>query len=278
MKHDDLLLEATRALREELADEAPPSASGREPASLTRGRIMQSLHDKRRKRATRLTVLLPLAAIFIGGSAWATSRGYHRVASEVTALFGGASSVEPVPGASPPPSLTSRVEAPAGEVAPEDEVAPAEEVAPADEVAPAGEVAADEVAPAGDEPVLADAEPPTATPPAPAAVEPAPPPASSAPKAAPAVAIDPDRALYEEAHRAHFVDKSPSAALAAWEAYLARSPGGVFITEATYNRALCLVRLGRVDEARAALAPFAEGRYGAYRQSEARELIEALGP
>jgi hypothetical protein len=65
--------------------------------------------------------------------------------------------------------------------------------------------------------------------------------------------------------------------LAAWDAYLLRSPGGRFAPEAQYNRALCLVRLGRTADAQAALVPFAQGRYGAYRQREATALLEALG-
>ena len=46
--------------------------------------------------------------------------------------------------------------------------------------------------------------------------------------------------------------------------------------EARYNRALCLVRLGDREAARAALLPFAKGQYGTYRQREALELVEAL--
>jgi hypothetical protein len=37
-----------------------------------------------------------------------------------------------------------------------------------------------------------------------------------------------------------------------------------------------LVRLGRRDEARAALTPFASGELGGYRQAEARELLTAF--
>jgi len=46
---------------------------------------------------------------------------------------------------------------------------------------------------------------------------------------------------------------------------------------AHYNRALCLVRMGRREEARGALMPFANGSFGGYRQAEARSLIDALG-
>jgi hypothetical protein len=39
-----------------------------------------------------------------------------------------------------------------------------------------------------------------------------------------------------------------------------------------------LVRLGRNQEAKSALEPFANGAYGAYRRSEASALLEHLGP
>jgi hypothetical protein len=48
------------------------------------------------------------------------------------------------------------------------------------------------------------------------------------------------------------------------------------VPEARYNRALCLLRLHRNDEARAALTPFAQGRYGSYRRADAEKLLEAV--
>ena len=57
-----------------------------------------------------------------------------------------------------------------------------------------------------------------------------------------------------------------------------RFPAGTFASEARYNRALCLVRLGRLGEAREALGPFARGDYGNYRHAEAAALLEALPP
>ena len=93
----------------------------------------------------------------------------------------------------------------------------------------------------------------------------------------PALEIDPGHDLYRRAHRLHFAEANPAGALAAWDAYLAAAPRGRFSTEARYNRALCLIRLGRTAEARTALEPFAAGRFGGYRQREASELSEALG-
>ncbi len=115
--------------------------------------------------------------------------------------------------------------------------------------------------------------PPPAPEPAPATVEE---PAAVTPaKAAPLA--DPSHELYRAAHRRHFTEGDSAAALAAWDAYLAAAPRGRFSTEARYNRALCLARLGRSAEARSALEPFAAGRFGGYRQREASELSEALG-
>jgi outer membrane protein assembly factor BamD (BamD/ComL family) len=82
--------------------------------------------------------------------------------------------------------------------------------------------------------------------------------------------------LYAVAHHAHFAQRDPAAALRAWDRYLAVHPRGRFAPEARYNRALMLIRLGRVPEAREALTPFAEGQLGGYRQREARELLGAL--
>ena len=97
---------------------------------------------------------------------------------------------------------------------------------------------------------------------------------SAGPSAKPA--LDPAHELYRAAHRAHFSQHDFARALSAWEAYLAKAPRGRFAIEAEYNRALCLVRLGRSAEARRALEPFADGARGGYRQRDASELVEAL--
>jgi hypothetical protein len=83
-------------------------------------------------------------------------------------------------------------------------------------------------------------------------------------------------AEYVLAHRAHFFDRDPSRALPLWEAYLRDAPAGRFAPEAKYNAALCMVRLGRVDDARIALQPFANGAFDGYRQSEASDLLQAI--
>ncbi|MCB9565377.1 MAG: hypothetical protein H6708_33745 [Kofleriaceae bacterium] len=66
--------------------------------------------------------------------------------------------------------------------------------------------------------------------------------------------------------------------MAAWDAYLAAAPRSRFAVEARYNRGLALIRAGRPGDARAALAPFADGAVEprGYRQREAAALIAAL--
>jgi hypothetical protein len=84
------------------------------------------------------------------------------------------------------------------------------------------------------------------------------------------------RQLYARAHELHFVARDADAALRAWNDYLARAPLHVLRIEAEYNRALCLVRLGRNEDALRELAPFADGTHGAYRRRESAALIRAL--
>lgn len=113
-------------------------------------------------------------------------------------------------------------------------------------------------------------EPPSAVATATAAPRTVAPPPSSVAEGGP---VD---ALYADAHRLHFDARDHEGALRAWDAYLAAAPAGRLAPEARYNRGLCLVRLGRVAEARAALAPIAGGAAGCYRQDEAARLLRAL--
>jgi hypothetical protein len=126
------------------------------------------------------------------------------------------------------------------------------------------------------------APPPPAAAPSPPPASPAPSPPASAPPArarpqppAP-VPASPD-SLYREAHTAHFNDANYAIALAAWDRYLAAAePGHRWRTEARFNRAVALFRLGQTDDARRALTPFAEGEYGNYRRDDARRLLAVL--
>lgn len=119
--------------------------------------------------------------------------------------------------------------------------------------------------------------PEPAPPPAPAEITPPEPePIKPAPSTSSSAAFrDTDGDLYRLAHEAHFVSHDYARALNAWEAYLKAAPRGRLSTEARYNRAICLLRLGRDAEARRALEPFADGKLG-YRQSEAQQLLQEL--
>ena len=237
---DELLKEATRALREDAADEV---ADGR----FTRARGMASLHQGKVKRRTRLAFILPLAACLAAGTAWGAVTG------RLPALF---HAVGQLVGNSRKPSSASEPKANRHAATTKPQTAPAVEA------------------------------------PVPTPLEPVPEPlASTKPdstKAAPTPALnatpslsssasfqDADGDLYRLAHEAHFTSHDYGRALAGWNAYLQAAPNGRFATEARYNRAICLLRLGRDAEARQALEPFASGKLG-YRQNEARELLEEL--
>jgi hypothetical protein len=84
-----------------------------------------------------------------------------------------------------------------------------------------------------------------------------------------------DLASYQRAHRLHFHGGEPAAALGAWDAYLAAYPAGTFVPEARFNRAVCLLRLGRRAEAKAVLEPIAESSF-AYGRERARALLGAM--
>ena len=100
---------------------------------------------------------------------------------------------------------------------------------------------------------------------------------TSTPPIAGDIAPDRDLAAYRHAHELHFRGSDAKAALAAWDAYLAAFPNGRFAEEARYNRGIALVKLGRRDDAKAVLAPFARGEVDhGYRQREARALVDAL--
>jgi TolA-binding protein len=236
----DLLSEATRALRDsEQASEFEARA--------TRTRVLSGLHQTRVRRRTRLAFLLPIAASFVAVSAWGAASGQARIVLERIERFVGVTAKSPSGARVPAPR---RLTAPA---------------------------------------ILSGSSPEPAEPPPRREAEPLPPPpkalpvasstrATSSASASPerAERADPTLALYRVAHAAHFVDHDPARALAAWDAYLGAAPNGAFAPEARYNRALSLVRLGRSQEARRALEPFANGAYGGYRKAEASALLERI--
>lgn len=237
---DDLLKAATRALHEESADD---KVDGR----FTRARVMASLHQGKVKRRTRLAFVLPLAACLAAGTAWGAATG------RLPAMF---HAVGQLVGYSSKPHQASQPKA-----NPRNSIGEPKATAPAMPEVPA--------------PVAAPPEPVAEPQPPPAKVEAAPSAKATPSLSSSAAFQDTDGDLYRLAHEAHFTSHDYARALTGWNAYLQAAPNGRLATEARYNRAICLLRLGRDAEARQALEPFASGKMG-YRQNEARELLEEL--
>jgi TolA-binding protein len=238
---DDLLKAATRALHEESAADG---ADGR----FTRARVMASLHQGKVKRRTRLAFILPLAACLAAGTAWGAATGRLPAVFHAMGQLVGYSHQAREPKANAQASNgNSKAVAPtvAAPVATTPEPFVEAQPTPAPAPATAKEVATTSSA------------------------KPSPSLGSSA------AFQDTDGDLYRLAHEAHFASHDYSRALTGWNAYLQAAPNGRLATEARYNRAICLLRLGRDAEARQALAPFASGKMG-YRQNEARELLDEL--
>jgi TolA-binding protein len=228
-----------KAATQALKEEATGEVDGR----FTRARVMASLHQGKVKRRTRLAFLLPIAAVLAGGTAWGAATGrLPAVFQSIGQLVSYSSKAPSEPKAKPAPAAAAPAAPRVVETAPP---------------------------PPAPEPVAQ-----------PAQVKSAPAPSASAALAAPSASAafqDTDGDLYRLAHEAHFARHDYASALAGWDAYLRAAPGGRLATEARYNRAICLLRLGRDTEARRALEPFASGFMG-YRQNEARQLLEELTP
>ncbi len=209
----------------------------------TRMRVMESARGSQRRRARVIYVAFPIAAVLVATTAWAASTGRLGAAMRgVRALLAPA---EPTVVVSAPPPPVVGAPPPVAEQPPREE--PIEPPAPPPVVSAPPAIKPSVVAP----PKVNDADVDDAS--------------------------SVDITLYKQAHRLHFVEKSYGAALDAWDEYLRRSPAGAFVIEARYNRAICLVKLGRKAEARIALEPFADGKIGGgYRREEASKLLEAL--
>jgi TolA-binding protein len=254
----DLLEQAKRALSE--------SGHEQRGARFTRERLMASLHERKRRGKSRFAVLLPLAAIFVGSTAFAAATGQlSGVVSSALSIIGmEAATVAPAEQARPRALRAGKAAALPSGVRPappdpkpaevsRDSVAQSEKPGGAsDQVNPVENLVGGSVASRQH-----------------AALAPAP---ALAPSAE-----DDGHAIYRRAHAAHFREGDVGAALEAYGEYLAGHPAGRFSVDARYNRALCLVRLGRVAEARETLEKFANGAYGGYRQADAQRLLGALG-
>ena len=271
---DDDLKAAFRSIRDAY-DGTSPEANTTLQRALFRTRTRE-----RRSRLTRW-VVLPIAAVLAASTAWAGVTGKLTPAMEAVLETFHAERAPRSAAHAQGPSTAIAAASPSSEpVEPVEEAPPSEvaEATPSETAAPSAESTSppESARPAARPPAVATtlptasaspvaAQPPVADAPAPA-TEPAP--VASAP--------DPHAALFAEAHRLHFIDRDPARALAAWDRYLVVAPDGRFAPEARYNRALALVRLGRVAEARSELDVFASGRYGSYRREEARALLGAL--
>jgi hypothetical protein len=302
MTDSDVLMRAARALRE-------AHDGRREGSGFTRARVMNTLHRERRRRILRWAVASPLASVLLVGSAWAQSTGNWPVIWQaVTSVFvasprapeppvhsrAGKTTPQRRPGNRSPERASGQPDAASPEVSPEvtPEITP--ELPPA--VTPEASVPTPPTTPQANplEGSAPDSASPSHEPPhrrtrrSPARPRPPAPAREQVPRAstntdAPAVSGGPserapDRELsrFRAAHDLHFAGDRPREAIAAYEQYLREFPSGRFVPEARYNIALDRIKLGDRDAARAALAPFADGRYGSYRQKEAEQLLEAL--
>jgi hypothetical protein len=239
----------------------------REGSGFTRARILSTLAERRRPRRGRWLVLAPLGTLLLVGSAWAQSTGnWPRVWQAVASVL---SFAKP---ASAPPRGASAPRAPKGLSAPPPPDVPPEVPAVPEAVAP--EPAAPEVTRSPAVP----SEPARPGPPKAArgAAKTAPQPVSAEPPP-----VDPELSQFRAAHELQVRAQGQAqrrAAIDAYAEYLRAYPHGRFVPEARYNSALDWIKLGDLGAARALLAPFAEGVYDGYRQQEARELLDALGP
>ena len=267
MNDSDILARAAQALRE--AHSGERAASG-----FTRARIMNTLHRERRRRILRWAVFSPLVSVLLVGSAWAQSTGNWPVIWRAVSSVFSAVPEPSSPGPAPRPrERGARAPSPVESSPPEPALEPPlpEPNAPEPHAPAAASPPEQERASAPDRP-RRPSRPPRSRPARslPDDVERKPPTEPLAPAAAR------ELASFRVAHDLHFRGDRPREAIAAYDAYLREYPRGRFVPEARYNAALDRIKLGERAAAREALAPFAAGDYGGYRQKEAGELIDAL--
>jgi hypothetical protein len=275
MTESDALARAARALREAHTGE-------REGSGFTRARIMNSVHRERRRRTLRWAICSPLASVLLVGSAWAQSTGKWPVLwKAVTSVFVEARAPSPAPTGPSPSSRSQRhpeTSLPRDEPVPTSPELAGDAGGEAPSLAPPPEQEGDPRLGAG--PVEPERR---ARKPLRRRGRPAPDGARSPERApgarAPETPAEPERdrelGSFRRAHDLHFSGRA-SDAVAAYTEYLREYPQGRFVPEARYALALDQIKLGDEAAAREALAPFAAGRYGGYRQKEARALLQAL--
>jgi hypothetical protein len=252
----DPLLEATDALRQWGASHSQQS--------MTRARVLSSLERKNRRSNRRAVMVFPLAALLIGSVALAATRGYlpaplqNWLAEHAPA---GAKHTSELARTFPQKANHARAAQDPNDAG---TLRHSSSAATVDAAVPREQLDVDRSG--------TDRPKPGAT--RSSVVNPA---RERSPSVEKPISEE-EYERYRVAHDAHFVRRDPRAALEAWSEYLAHSPSGRLAVEARYNRALCLLRLGRNQEAIAALKPFTDGTYGAYRQRDAKRLLSTLYP
>ncbi len=254
MSDNDLLTQATRAMRQEVVGKN--NGSG-----FTRARIMRSL-QKTRKRSALAWVVIPTLGLALGGTAWASATGrLPVVVQRVVALLSIPVEVpEPKPPQAQSPKPAKAV-SPRGLPLPRVEKGTAEQASSPDEALRVDTVAS--AAPAPPVPKRKDNRRTQES-------------ARRAQAQPPGPVPDAELSAFRSAHSAQFGGASPAAAVEEYRRYLTVYPDGRFVPEARFNIALNLVRLGHWTQARDALSPFAAGAYGEYRRREAESLLRAI--
>jgi hypothetical protein len=244
-EHDDELARGLEAYSSSTSGEALDAVQ-------LRRRVLSDVTAATRRAPRKVSFVLALAATFAASAAFAATQPAVRAAVS--------RGLQALLGAGPAPSSPGKVRSTAANAAP----SVAASATPPPEPLPA---------PVSPDDLRIERGPssaPSPFRPAPSVALPSPPASSSS------AAFDAQVESYRQAHRTHFGGAAPATALAAWDEHLRAYPNGSFATDARFNRALCLLRLGRRDEARAALRPFAEAPIGRYRQQEAASLLLSL--
>jgi outer membrane biosynthesis protein TonB len=283
---DDLLERMTKALRDEGGKDPSPERS-----SLVRARV---LSQNKRRAQLRPQGMWQWAAVVCLGFFVSTAMA-HVIKVQLPRVIEAFRDEPPAPAPLPKAAKRPRPAQPVQPKAavPEPAPAPSEPVQVAEPTAPSAN--AEPSVPPQQQPAPARKPRPAKTAPRPSPKKPAPAPAETAlaavlpedeppptpsvppPSAAPAkpqAAESAELALFRRAQSLHLAKDTK--AIEAWDAYLRVAGTSPLAPEARYNRALGLVRANRFTEAKNALAPFAQGKYGKYRREEAQALMARL--
>lgn len=256
---DDLLSQMTRAL----ADEHDGATAVPEA---TRGRVIRTLAERRPRRRKWLLIGVPAFVLMGGSSAWAAATGrLPEVVQQAISVLTGGEAPEDAAVTQAPKASSHKGGNLAARAALTDQAA-AESPALEEETL-ASDAQAE--APKSESGALAPVVPAPRS--LPAALAPT---GKGSEKDQAALAA---LAVYRAAHEAHFKEGNCDAAVRGYQRYLTEQPSGTFFLEAKYNLGVCLARLGRTQEARAQLTPFAEGKFGDYRKAQSQELLKAFG-